>query len=755
MSELRTLTYVVKMDVGDGKEKTKQFRVTLKTMEQDAKKASVEVDKLAKTIGDKYGAKVTTAIDNTRTVKNEIAAATREATRSEKAFNRLANEYTHLTAKTGKSADVQEKMNALQRLGSNATLTQKKDIIRLVKAQQEQVRVTNSTQRSFRGLRGQAQNLGWQLQDVAVQAQMGTNALVILGQQGSQLASGFGATGALVGAGIAVVSALLGVAMASSKTTDELKKQKVSVDEIANSYDTATSAHKRYLESQLADLKGENTRKRNEKIIQIYEEEKALKELTKATTWYGAASKATFDETYDQEQVIKSLKLQLSLLTEESETLIDVSDRLGKSLSDKKLDEIADKEASAIRSLVAAQTEQYATLNMTNAQLLEYNLRMAGADEEVIKSTLAIRKETDALIESTEAKKEAEKQAKRDKKSKASKDKSDSIKAEREFTKALDGELREQQKLQQAHMNALVKYSDEGRLIKLEIQYQKEKKLLAGNKVALLNLEQNYADEKTKINGSVWEQMEVSARESLENTDDMMAESLDRFVSGTADAFGNAIVNADSFGDAMQSVFKGAISSMISFFAEWAIQKTLMWAFSEAGDSAAQLSSATTLTMNAQAASVMAGLNAFQSTAAIPYVGAMLAPAAAGAAVAATQPMAAAASGFAFAGVFDKGGAIPSGQKGIVSEYGDELVGGTMVYNGSQKSLSVTGREDTAKMMGGNTSNNFTVNSSGNASPDAIARSIARALKKSNKVTDNAIFDSMNRGRNNRGKKFA
>ena len=150
-----------------------------------------------------------------------------------------------------------------------------------------------------------------------------------LGQQGSQLASGFGATGALVGAGIAVVSALLGVAMASSKTTDELKKQKVSVDEIANSYDTATSAHKRYLESQLADLKGENTRKRNEKIIQIYEEEKALKELTKATTWYGAASKATFDETYDQEQVIKSLKLQLSLLTEESETLIDVSDRLG------------------------------------------------------------------------------------------------------------------------------------------------------------------------------------------------------------------------------------------------------------------------------------------------------------------------------------------------------------------------------------------------------------------------------------------
>ena len=52
--ELKTLTYVVKMDIGDGKTKAKEFRTTIQTMSQDADKASSGIDKLAKTIGDKY-----------------------------------------------------------------------------------------------------------------------------------------------------------------------------------------------------------------------------------------------------------------------------------------------------------------------------------------------------------------------------------------------------------------------------------------------------------------------------------------------------------------------------------------------------------------------------------------------------------------------------------------------------------------------------------------------------------------------------
>jgi len=155
----------------------------------------------------------------------------RQATISKKAtanFEQLSREYKHLTARTGQSAERQEKMNALQRLGTGATLSQKKAILGLVRAQQEQVAASNNTQNSMRGIRGQAQNIGWQLQDISVQYQMlGMNAqstMLIIGQQGSQLASGFGATGALIGAGIAVGSAALGVLMKTMGGTGEQAK---------------------------------------------------------------------------------------------------------------------------------------------------------------------------------------------------------------------------------------------------------------------------------------------------------------------------------------------------------------------------------------------------------------------------------------------------------------------------------------------------------------------------------------------------
>jgi hypothetical protein len=56
----------------------------------------------------------------------------------------------------------------------------------------------------FKAMKGATQQLSFQLQDVAVQAQMGTSAFTILGQQGPQIASIFGTGGAVVGALIAL-----------------------------------------------------------------------------------------------------------------------------------------------------------------------------------------------------------------------------------------------------------------------------------------------------------------------------------------------------------------------------------------------------------------------------------------------------------------------------------------------------------------------------------------------------------------------
>lgn len=78
--------------------------------------------------------------------------------------------------------------------------------------------------------RGQLQNFGFQVQDVAVQIAAGTSAAVALGQQLPQLASGFGPIGVAVGTLAAVTLPLLAYAL--SDTADEAKKTKVAVDEL-------------------------------------------------------------------------------------------------------------------------------------------------------------------------------------------------------------------------------------------------------------------------------------------------------------------------------------------------------------------------------------------------------------------------------------------------------------------------------------------------------------------------------------------
>ena len=60
----------------------------------------------------------------------------------------------------------------------------------------------------FRFMRGGTAQLGYQIQDIAVQLQGGQNAMLVFGQQGSQLASLMGPGGALIGALIAVGAAL-------------------------------------------------------------------------------------------------------------------------------------------------------------------------------------------------------------------------------------------------------------------------------------------------------------------------------------------------------------------------------------------------------------------------------------------------------------------------------------------------------------------------------------------------------------------
>lgn len=111
------------------------------------------------------------------------------------------------------------------------------------------VNKANSSMNSMRGVIG---NLGFQLQDIAVQAQAGTNAFTILGQQGSQVASAFGPGGAVLGAVIAIGAALAGVFAASaSEAAEEIDDLSLSVEDLIDRIGGLTRAQAAYLQVAL------------------------------------------------------------------------------------------------------------------------------------------------------------------------------------------------------------------------------------------------------------------------------------------------------------------------------------------------------------------------------------------------------------------------------------------------------------------------------------------------------------------------
>ncbi|ELY2498449.1 phage tail length tape measure family protein [Cronobacter muytjensii] len=79
--------------------------------------------------------------------------------------------------------------------------------------------------RSMGNMRGVFGQLGYQIQDVAVQLQMGQNAMMVFAQQGSQIASIFGPGGAIAGAIIAITGALAGALLPSLFSSKDATKE--------------------------------------------------------------------------------------------------------------------------------------------------------------------------------------------------------------------------------------------------------------------------------------------------------------------------------------------------------------------------------------------------------------------------------------------------------------------------------------------------------------------------------------------------
>ena len=103
----------------------------------------------------------------------------------------------------------------------------------------------------FRFMRGGLGQVGHQVQDVAVQLQMGQNAMLVFGQQGSQIASLFGPGGAMLGAFLAVGAALsMSLAPSFFGATESAKELKEANESLIDSFDDLAPAQQKFARMQ-------------------------------------------------------------------------------------------------------------------------------------------------------------------------------------------------------------------------------------------------------------------------------------------------------------------------------------------------------------------------------------------------------------------------------------------------------------------------------------------------------------------------
>ncbi|WP_157956809.1 phage tail tape measure C-terminal domain-containing protein [Salinicola aestuarinus] len=152
-----------------------------------------------------------------------------------------------------------------------------------------------------------------------------------------------------------------------------------------------------------------------------------------------------------------------------------------------------------------------------------------------------------------------------------------------------------------------------------------------------------------------WSGWLESAENAFTDFDNLNRQVAESFTSRFGDAIEGVIFDYENLGDAAQGVADGMARSVVNALGQMAAQWLAYQAVQLVVGKTTQSTAAASMVATAQAQSAMAGLNAFTSTAAIPVIGPAAAPAAAATAVAATQPMAAAVSSFALAGMAHDG----------------------------------------------------------------------------------------------------
>ena len=210
----------------------------------------------------------------------------------------------------------------------------------------------------MKNMRAQAQQASYQFQDIAVQAQMGTNWFTIIGQQGSQLASVFGPSGAVTGALIAFSAILGGVVYNSLNSTGEaMEELEDDMDGLVDKFDELTAAQKAFVRVGV-----EEKISNNNKLIR-----EAEKELNSLNSLSLSFNQIFFGDSFEEKQArIVEVTANIDTLTQKNASLTASVDDTTTSTED----------------LIKKLEEEYNVLGLTGVALAEYKAKQSQANAE-------------------------------------------------------------------------------------------------------------------------------------------------------------------------------------------------------------------------------------------------------------------------------------------------------------------------------------------------------------------------------------
>lgn len=247
---------------------------------------------------------------------NEVFdSATRAAEKQKKAINDTLKRMKQYHRTLGMTKQQLEIFKLKQQGATKAQIRAAERIAVLTDLKEKDIQTNKRLNGSMRMIRGGFGQVGHQIQDVAVQAQMGTDAFIILGQQGGQIASLFGPGGAALGAILAVGAALYtSFKPAVDESASSVKEFVESITEQRKELGLLTAAEK-----ELEELRAENRVEQLNEETKNYED--SITRLTENLNRYKRMLEGVEAGNTDQMYAAHLLGLSYQDLEEEVKTL--------------------------------------------------------------------------------------------------------------------------------------------------------------------------------------------------------------------------------------------------------------------------------------------------------------------------------------------------------------------------------------------------------------------------------------------------